>query len=268
MSEKSLTEHGVVSAATEWELFSGKRFLNVIRWEFLMRRREWLLWLIPAPILFGLAQMLNLLWGKNLSDGSSIFGFGLLIGVLAGSAGLAPLHRQNAALFRFLLPASQLEKYLATLLIWLPGFVLTLAALLVAETALFSVLGLLAKNSSGWVLFVPWRMANLESIATFVTIHSVFWCGSVYFRPPAAILTAIWAGLYLFIALVGGMMVVFATHSMVEIGSVFSWLELVNMGTALRSGTVTQWVWLILRIVVPISLYAVAYVKTTEMEAR
>lgn len=251
------------------EVFDRRRFLAMLRLEWAMRRRAWLFWVLPLPVLYGVAGLFGFLVKAPTSNGETALSLALALGVLHATGAFADLHARADATSYLLIPASTLEKALVRFLLGALAFPAAVAALIFLGSALFSGLAFLSGSEHAhWNLLPLWRTSTLGTFGLYLFFHSMAFCGSIWFRPPAGVKTALFVAGYCVFSFLVVMLLVVATRVMFSVELSNDWFRLTQSLVHIHSGSWTGFVNGLSRTLLPVVLYLAAFLKLREAEVK
>lgn len=244
--------------------FDSTRFARFLRFDLLSRRASQLLPLVVPPALFLLGALWSLMTGGNVTVWpSTSFSVALILAVEAA----AQAHRREldsgTAAFYMLLPVSHTERYLSR---WILSFALPFVGQLILLTALANIVAgigsIMGREWAGPILpSVPMLLGDL---ATFATVHSVFFAGGIFWRTNPVIKTIAATIGYGMVALMA-LAVAGAVSVKGGASSNFSWSNDGATEAFQALGDVGNLAW---RVALPLLLYAAAFYRAKENEVR
>ena len=266
MNETALQGTQEMRAAKKFSIqhFSGARLAHLLRLEVMSGGNVLAGLLFSAPALYLGLGILKLLRGTGFDDWPTGW-FALSNVLVVGFTSLA-FARENApqtAAFYLMVPASHLEKYAAK---WLVTFALGFLGPLLALTLFSNVLagmGALTGANAAAILLPPAEVFT-SSLGTFAIAHSIFFCGSAFFKKSPLPKTLFSVAAYAF--MVGTVSTAVLATGLIsdEMRSTFSNINPTSIELTLgRAGLVAR---IAFGILCPLFLYLAAFFRLEEAE--
>ena len=253
-------------------------FLNIIKRELLEKKRLLLIYATAVTLILLIQELFDafIAWqtqfilpaAENYSGTFSLF---LFVGglILTSTIFAQDLFNKSAQHNYLMLPASQLEKFLAKGLITAVGYPVVLALLFgISSVCIELITRMFFGNPI--ILFNPFSLATLQQIGHYLAIQSVFLLGATYFRKAHFVKTVLAIGLL-------GIIVGLYTAALMRIAFAPYMEQLRSMQIIVDSSAiqdhqtlfgVLEWVgsifyWLI----IPLFCWFTAYQRVKEVEA-